>query len=221
MEINDLRGFGNLEAVYATHDGLWAMFFTIVDRDRLRGSIRNDVGVYSSRDGRSITLYRFSIEQRSLAARPFCPGVLYVLSREHFRRLPLVPGGPPSNEWACPTAVRPLAAIPVTPDDFPFLAQIGGHDDGDFGRLAELGGRVFERVVGAIRITNGVRLCVGAGLDSKVRDEWIELGRRFYPDVERTLIDSETIELSGPPAFVRAIERRLGNRLHRSATASE
>lgn len=37
---NDLNEFGNQKAVYAASDGLWAMFFAIVDRDRVQ-SITN------------------------------------------------------------------------------------------------------------------------------------------------------------------------------------
>ena len=37
---NDLNDFGNQKAVYAASDGLWAMFFAIVDRARV-GSITN------------------------------------------------------------------------------------------------------------------------------------------------------------------------------------
>ena len=32
---NDLNEFGNQKAVYAASDGLWAMFFAVVDRDRV------------------------------------------------------------------------------------------------------------------------------------------------------------------------------------------
>jgi hypothetical protein len=37
---NDLTEFGNQKAIYAASDGLWAMFFAIVDRERV-GSITN------------------------------------------------------------------------------------------------------------------------------------------------------------------------------------
>jgi hypothetical protein len=213
MEVNNVGGHGNLGAVYGTHDGLWAMFFAIVDRSKLRGSIRNGVGTYTTDDGRSTDLYRFSVEYRSLADRPFRSGALYLFPRERFERIPLYPGGPPSNEWACFDPVSPLAAISVTPDDFPFLDQIGGHDDGDLVRLGEVGDQVFTHVVSAVRITNGVRLTFDGRLNPEVRSEWIELGRRFYPDVSRILIDEATVDLSGPPAFVHGIEQRFADML--------
>lgn len=36
----DLNEFGNQKAIYAASDGLWAMFFAVVDRDRVQ-SITN------------------------------------------------------------------------------------------------------------------------------------------------------------------------------------
>src|SRR5262245_51037840 len=38
---NDLNEFGNQKAVYAASDGVWAMFFAIVDRGRFNMSITN------------------------------------------------------------------------------------------------------------------------------------------------------------------------------------
>ena len=37
MEMNDTSGRGNLQAVYGTHDGLWPMFFAVIDRENLTG----------------------------------------------------------------------------------------------------------------------------------------------------------------------------------------
>lgn len=49
-------------------------------------------------------------------------------------------------------------------------------------------------------------------LDDAIRDEWIEMGRRFFPDVDRRLVDDTTVEMIGPPAFVHTMERRLAER---------
>ncbi|HSM02033.1 MAG TPA: hypothetical protein VK960_06300 [Acidimicrobiia bacterium] len=211
MEIGNTGGHGNLGAVYGTHDGLWAMFFAVIDRSRLRGSIRNGVGMYESGSGDRIDLYRFSVDHRSLDARPFTDGMLYILPRDRFERIPLYPGGPPSNEWACHEPVRPLTKIAVAPTDFPFLDQIGAHDDGELVRLSELNDEVYARVVDAIPITGGFRL-VFEGLVPAVRDEWMALGQRFFPDVGRRLIDDTTVEMTGPPAFIHTMERRLAER---------
>ena len=47
-ELNDPTGRGNLQAVYGTHDGLWPLFFAVVDRSRLNGAIRNGVAYFEN-----------------------------------------------------------------------------------------------------------------------------------------------------------------------------
>ncbi|MDP2623751.1 MAG: hypothetical protein Q8Q29_08140 [Actinomycetota bacterium] len=210
MELDNDGGSGNLSAVYGTHDGLWAMFFAVIDRSSLRGSIRNGVGMYESAAGDRLDRYRFSVDQRSLIRRPFTPGMLYMFPRDRFERIPLYPQGPFGNEWACFDSVRPIGRLPVTPDDFPFLDQIGGHDDGDLIRLSELGDEIFSRLRDAAPIPGGFRLTFDH-LDRLVRDEWIDLGRRFYPDVDRRVIDDATVEMTGPPAFIDTMRRRLAD----------
>jgi len=40
-------------------------------------------------------------------------------------------------QLASPVAVAPLARLEVAPDDFPFLAAIGGREDDRLGEMAE------------------------------------------------------------------------------------
>ena len=64
--------------------------------------------------------------------RPWRPGVVYLLPGASFK-----PQAPLSREGMTvhiaqaqsPTTVAPLARLAIQPDDFPFLAQIRGHDD--------------------------------------------------------------------------------------------
>src|SRR5690606_2452905 len=68
---NDLNEFGTQRAVYAAADGLWAMFFAIVDRDRYAMSISNACIRLEDAAGRvSEPRYVFSVSQ---AARPHQP----------------------------------------------------------------------------------------------------------------------------------------------------
>ena len=211
MEIGNQGRHGNLGAVYGTHDGLWAMFFAVVDRSSIRGSIRNGVGMYESATGERIDLYRFSVDARVLHSRPFTSGMLYILPRDRFERIAVYPGGPPSNEWACYEPVRPVAKLAMEPEDFPFLDRVGGHDDGELVRLSELNDEVYACLAASAPIDGGFRL-VFDRLDPATRDEWIALGRRFFPDVQRRLVDEVTVEMTGPPAFVHTMERRLAER---------
>jgi hypothetical protein len=127
-ELYDRHGRGNLAAVYGTHDGLWAMFFAVVHREKLRGSIRNGVMYVHNYAGEQLAVYNFSINQEQLTEKPWTAGALYFLPRDTFERQMLTDNSY-ANEWASHTPVKPLARLDLEPEDFPFLDQIEGHDD--------------------------------------------------------------------------------------------
>jgi hypothetical protein len=133
----DLSAFGNQKAVYAAGDGLWAMFFAIVDRDRI-GSVTNAcVRLADAAGGVSPPRYVFSISRSALPTRPWRSGTVYVLPGDTFELQPAMRFGELEvrvPQLASFVAVRPLSRVAVEPDDFPFLSQIRGHDDD---RLAE------------------------------------------------------------------------------------
>ena len=137
-ELYDISGRGNRLAVYGTHEGLWSMFFAVVDRPRLRGSIRNGVSYYYNRQGEKLALFNFSINQEQLSEQPWCEGALYFLSLSVFERLELMPGAL-SNEWASTQEMRLLSKLRLSPADFPFLDVIEGHDDSLLIRVEEIG----------------------------------------------------------------------------------
>jgi hypothetical protein len=130
--------FGDQKAVFATTDPVWAMFYAIVDRDRYPITLANGCIALLDADGRpGVAHYFFSISEGPLEEHPWRTGYLYVLPSEGFVEQPSGPfGGGFARvpQLASPVAVTPLARLTVEPDDFPFLAQIGGHDDD---RLAE------------------------------------------------------------------------------------
>ena len=129
---NDLGEFGNQKAIYAASDGLWAMFFAIVDRDRVRSVTNACVRLADETDTLHGPYYVFSVSQSALASQPWRTGVVYLLPRRTFTTQPPLAFG--SNEvhiaqLASLVPVQPLAKLTVTPADFPFLMQIRGHDD--------------------------------------------------------------------------------------------
>ena len=105
---NDIEEFGNRRAVYAASDGLWAMYFAIVE-----------------------PRYFFSINEDALDHVPWRPGTVYLLPAGGFAEQPAMRLG---DQWvqtqqvARPTSVRPAARLSVEPADFPLLASIRGHD---------------------------------------------------------------------------------------------
>ena len=216
MEALNTGSRGNLAAVYGTHDGLWSMFFAIVDRKRLRGTIRNGVDRHHSPTGRYLDLYHFSVDQGVLEQRPFTTGALYLLPRADFECLPLYPGGPPSPEWACKNEVTPLARLTVSPGDFPFLDQIGGHDDGALIELEAVADEVYDGVVSARRIEGGVEIVTNA--ERATVDRLVELSRQFFPDVARRVTDDAwgiKVAMTGPDAFQQGMQRRFSELLEK------
>lgn len=129
---NDLNEFGNQKAVYAASDGLWAMFFAVVDRDRV-GSITNACVRLADPAGTVHgPYYVFSVSQSALPHQPWRTGTVYVLPHSTFTVQPPMAFGPDTVHFAQLASfepVQPLAKLTVTPADFPFLTSIRGHDD--------------------------------------------------------------------------------------------
>jgi hypothetical protein len=129
---NDLNEFGNQKAVYAASDGLWAMFFAIVDRDRVKSITNACVRLADETGTLHGPYYVFSVSQSALASRPWRIGFVYLLPRGPFAVQPPITFGSKAvhiAQLASPEPVQPLAKLTVTPADFPFLMQIRGHAD--------------------------------------------------------------------------------------------
>ena len=212
VELMDHAGKGNLAAVYGTPFGLWAMWFAVLDRSVLRGSIRNGVMRWTDREGRALDLYHFSVDHAHVGEEIWHTGTLYLLPRESFRPMSFFPGGPESSEWASPEAVRPLKRLAVHPGDFPFRAEVGGHDDSELIRAEDVAEVVLDHTRTAVRLPDGFALELDWDDDvAAVFDEYLELTRKYTPDVERRLIDS-TLEIRGSAGFLQSFEGSLARR---------
>jgi hypothetical protein len=113
------------EAVFATGDGVWPIFFAIVDRATFRGSMRN--GCFVVDRPAPQRYYFFSVNKDWLAQNAWCNGTVYVLPKTHFRQSDTNPIH--FDEWVSQTTVRPLMKLPVSPSDFPFLSRVAGHTE--------------------------------------------------------------------------------------------
>lgn len=132
-QANDIRAFSAQRAIYATTDGIWAIFFAILDRQRYPMGLHNTcLQIRDGSDQFSEPLYFFSITRSALDQQPWCNGAVYILPRESFEQEPvlkiegaeiLVP------HWVGKKPIRPVSRLIVGPADFPFLGQIRGHDD--------------------------------------------------------------------------------------------
>lgn len=125
----DLSEFGSRRAVFAAMDGIWPMYFAILDRVRYEmGLVNGCIRVAANRD----PYYFFSISRSALEQQPWRQGIVYLLPAEGFQAQPPIRLDGEEIQIAQavnPTAVRPAAKLVVQPEDFPFLHQIRGHDN--------------------------------------------------------------------------------------------
>jgi hypothetical protein len=126
--------FSNRRAVFAATDGIWPMYYAIVDRERhpamrlcnacVRGA--SGPGEFGG------PYYFFSVSRPALDRQPWHTGTVYFLPAATFETQPPLRSG---DAWiqvaqaASPVPVKPAAKLTVRPGDFPFLQQVRGHDD--------------------------------------------------------------------------------------------
>lgn len=216
MELKDKSGRGNVQGIYGTHDGLWPMFFAITDRQKITGSIRNGFSVFRKEDGAEIRIYNFSINKDWLDKEPWRTGMMYFLPRETFRRMPVSVEGGESNEWVSEVPLKPLAKMIIEPTDFPFLDQVGGHDDSELIALGEMGQRITA-VVTAHQMQEN-RLIMKLDYSAEVGQlflEYIPIMQKFIPTAQVILRfepeDGVYYEFAGPPAVLQVMLDRLEN----------
>jgi hypothetical protein len=130
---SDVNEFGNRTAVYAASDGIWPLYFAVLDRERFDMLLVNASVRAEFRDGSlSAPHYYFSITEAALRQRPFRTGTVYLLPRAGFEQQRPQEAGEliiHLPQWASASPVRPLARMKVDPGDFPFLDLMRGHDD--------------------------------------------------------------------------------------------
>jgi hypothetical protein len=138
---NDIKAFSGQNAIYATTDGIWVIYFAIIDRKKFHPlSLFNSCLVIRiSPDQIMGPLYFFSITHSALLQKPWCDGAVYILPRENFEQEPaqqmsgvdiLFP------HWIGSKPAKPIAKLHVQPQDFPFLTEIHGHNDEKLVQLA-------------------------------------------------------------------------------------
>jgi hypothetical protein len=127
---NDIAEFGNRKAVYAAADGLWAMYFAILDRPRHLMSLTNSCFRELAEDGSvSEPYYYFAVNREVLEQDQFSPGTVYLLPAGKFEReAAYVERGRlvVTAQAASLEPVEPLAKLTVEPADFPL--RIRGYD---------------------------------------------------------------------------------------------
>jgi hypothetical protein len=128
---NDVHEFGNRRAVYAASDGIWPLYFAVVDRDRVASLVNSCFRIRNEAGNEDEYYYYFSVDRDALPHHPWRNGMIYILPRDTFEQQePMERLGlrVEPMQWASSVSVKPLAKLAVTPEDFPFLHQVEGHD---------------------------------------------------------------------------------------------
>jgi hypothetical protein len=143
----DTTSYGNHDAVYACPDGIWVMFFAIVNRNLPKTSFVSSCRRAAGSDGRSKKFYFFSIHEDVPKSRRWTQGMVYVLPSDSFRQL-FDERACPVEEWASTLPVPALAKLPVSVHDFPFLNSVQSHND-DWIVMEKRSGKVDARIYGS------------------------------------------------------------------------
>jgi len=132
----DARAAMNKQTIFAAADGILPMFFAILNRENYVGSLSNGAYRLSDATGVATTYYFFSINEEVLKLQPFRPGTIYLVPRNKFK--PAANGhGAILEEWISQEPVSVLAKLSISPEDFPLLDGIWGHNEIELDWLAE------------------------------------------------------------------------------------
>lgn len=130
---DDTLEFSNRRGVFAATDGIWPMYYAILDREQHPMMLCNSC-IRICADGQtSDPYYFFSISREALLLQPWRTGTVYLLPADTFEIQPRISVDESLIEVAqaaSPLPVEPVAKLSVLPGDFPFLNEIKGHDDG-------------------------------------------------------------------------------------------
>ena len=115
-----------IEAVFASDDAVWPLYFAVVNRPFAQSYINwcEHVG--------NASRYLFSIGSDPRDERSWTTGTIYLLPRMTFRATPS------SRELVSEVPVSPRARLTVEPDDFPFRSRTRGHRRGESVRSVSL-----------------------------------------------------------------------------------
>jgi hypothetical protein len=123
LEPRPARDFDTeLLAVVACDDGIWPMFYAVVDRERCEGVFTACLHVGRRR------LYTFATRSDPADPASWTHGAVYALPRAGFRR-------EWGREWVRAEPVRPVLRVLVGPEDFPLRDAVVGATPEQFRRI--------------------------------------------------------------------------------------
>jgi len=127
---HDTTVWGNQQAVYASTDPVWAIYFACLRRDRGWTGTRN--GSMGLAGGPLYPRHYVFLHNRGSASpERFGAGSLYLLSPAGFVADEPLAGAIDTAHLVSREPVTPLARLDVTPADFPFADRVRYYRDGE------------------------------------------------------------------------------------------
>ena len=119
----DAGAFGDQQAVYASDDPVWAMYFAVLRKQVIRWTKNSCSRVVG--DGRDrLPRYAFAVDPQAPVDGRLGPGTVYILPRDHFEAERPEFGVIDPCHLVAKGEVPVLAKIRVEPGDFPFADAI-------------------------------------------------------------------------------------------------
>jgi hypothetical protein len=203
-----------VRVIFAAADGIWPIFFAVLDREIYEGTIRNGCFWVTARGGRRHKGYHFSINARLLKRDPWTDGMIYILPHDSFEQERDLADNP-LEEWVSAQPVTPLARLAVTPADFPFLREVQGHEENHLERLEAGPAPLFKGFAELIDLPDGyaIRYTGDRAWDALLM-EFIRAQRRATPALTYGLLFEPhdgpiSLQLRGPEGMKDAIRDRL------------
>ena len=126
----DSTAWGNQQAVYASTDPVWSIYFACLRRDQGWSGTKN--GSLGKAGGPLYPRRYFFLHNRGSASPDrFGPGSLYLLSPSTFVADEPLAGAIDTAHLVSREPVKPLARLDVTPEDFPFRDRLRYYRDGE------------------------------------------------------------------------------------------
>jgi hypothetical protein len=123
---NDSSEFGNRHQIFCSPDGMWALWFAILDKSRIH--VTENGCVRFGRGSGRVKYYHFDLPAESKDTPPFTDGMIYLAHAGDFperHAYPLLDKFDAENEeWGSSKPVIPLAKMHVKPEDFPYLDKV-------------------------------------------------------------------------------------------------
>jgi hypothetical protein len=132
-QAHGIKVFSDQRAIYATTDGIWVIYFAILDRaGHPEMTLFNSCFRLRMPGGTVVGPLYFSITHSVLLQDPWCEGAVYILPRQGFgQEAPQQMQGYEVifPHWVSGSPATPVAKLRVKHADLPLLAQMHGHDN--------------------------------------------------------------------------------------------